>query len=223
MEQVIETTLQGPEQITELATFHLHRLGCTEAKDVVFLVDGTEWIWDRVPMIAKKAGLNHWLAAVDFFHTMEYIVKAVNENCRNQGIRKKNIKQIRKSLLDGRVEEVLSMLRNLVGADTIKEVQDAVRYIKNRLPLMRYDQLKAKKLPIGSGAVESAVRRVINLRIKSPGMFWDADNVEAIMYLRANALSEQRETMLKRTYQHTRTTRRRDWKGNLTPILHQSS
>jgi hypothetical protein len=28
------------------------------------------------------------------------------------------------------------------------------------------------KLPVGSGQVESAVRRVVNLRFKAPGSFW---------------------------------------------------
>ena len=34
---------------------------------------------------------------------------------------------------------------------------------------MRYVTLEARKLSIGSGQVESAVRRVINLRFKAPG------------------------------------------------------
>ena len=108
------------------------------------------------------------------------------------------------------------------GANGAEEVTDAIRYMKKRRALMKYDLLMAKGLPIGSGAVESGVRRVINLRIKSPGMFWDKDNVESIMYLRANALSGQWESMLKRVYEHTRTTRQRDWKWNLTPYSNKA-
>ena len=39
--------------------------------------------------------------------------------------------------------------------------------------------------PIGSGAVESCIRRVVNLRMKSPSTFWDEENAEGIMHLRA--------------------------------------
>jgi hypothetical protein len=37
---------------------------------------------------------------------------------------------------------------------------------------MCYKEIKDKKLPIGSGGVESGIRRVINLRLKGPGIFW---------------------------------------------------
>ena len=45
--------------------------------------------------------------------------------------------------------------------------------------------LEAHKLSIGSGQVESAVRRVINLRFKAPGSFWTETTVSGLMHLRA--------------------------------------
>ena len=50
---------------------------------------------------------------------------------------------------------------------------------------MRSVTLEARKLPIGSGQVESAVRRVINLRFKAPGSFWTETTVSGLMHLRA--------------------------------------
>ena len=50
---------------------------------------------------------------------------------------------------------------------------------------MRYAILEAHKLPIGSGQVESTVRRVINLRFKAPGSFWTERTVSGLMHLRA--------------------------------------
>ena len=50
---------------------------------------------------------------------------------------------------------------------------------------MRYVTLEARKLPIGSGQVESAVRRVVNLRFKAPGSFWREMTVSGLMHLRA--------------------------------------
>jgi hypothetical protein len=49
----------------------------------------------------------------------------------------------------------------------------------------RYVTLEARKLSIGSGQVESAVRRVINLRFKAPGSFWNETTVSGLMHLRA--------------------------------------
>ena len=53
---------------------------------------------------------------------------------------------------------------------------------------MQYEINRAMKLPIGSGVIESAIRRVINLRLKSPGSFWKLDFAETMLYLRAQVL-----------------------------------
>ena len=50
---------------------------------------------------------------------------------------------------------------------------------------MAYAKLIAMKLPIGSGAMESTVRRVVNLRLKGPSIFWCRASAEAILLLRS--------------------------------------
>ena len=61
---------------------------------------------------------------------------------------------------------------------------------------MNYAGLRALKLPIGSGVVESAVRRLINLRFKSAGQFWLEENLEPLMYLRAIVESGRWESFI---------------------------
>ncbi|MBW4641085.1 MAG: hypothetical protein KME05_23285 [Gloeocapsa sp. UFS-A4-WI-NPMV-4B04] len=39
-------------------------------------------------------------------------------------------------------------------------------------------------MPIGSGAIESLMRQVVNLRLKGNGKFWLLHNAEAILYAR---------------------------------------
>ena len=48
---------------------------------------------------------------------------------------------------------------------------------------MRYKAFQDRGLPIGSGAVESAVRQVVNLRLKSNGMFWLQEHAEYLLHL----------------------------------------
>jgi hypothetical protein len=56
--------------------------------------------------------------------------------------------------------------------------------------------MRRRGLPQGSGAIESAIRRVINLRLKGPGLMWHEDNAEGALALRAAAVSERwEETM----------------------------
>ena len=50
---------------------------------------------------------------------------------------------------------------------------------------MRYVTLERRQRPLGSGQVESAGRRVVNLRCKAPGSFWRETTVGGLMHLRA--------------------------------------
>lgn len=42
---------------------------------------------------------------------------------------------------------------------------------------MNYVSLDRRRLPVGSWPVESAVRRIVNLRFKAPSIFWEEDVV----------------------------------------------
>ena len=42
------------------------------------------------------------------------------------------------------------------------------------------------KMPIGSGAIESLIRQVVNLRLKGNGKFWLLENAEAILHARCH-------------------------------------
>jgi len=43
---------------------------------------------------------------------------------------------------------------------------------------------RRRRLPVGSGAIESAIRRVINLRMKGNSIFWKQENAEGMLLLR---------------------------------------
>ena len=65
--------------------------------------------------------------------------------------------------------------------------------------------------PAGSGAVESAMRRVINLRLKGNGIYWREENAEAMLVLRAAVLTGRWEETMERTQSAMATDRHRDW------------
>ena len=55
---------------------------------------------------------------------------------------------------------------------------------------------------MGSGAVESAVRRLVNLRIKGNGITWRKENAEGMLALRAAAITDRWDE----TLEHVRAT-----------------
>jgi hypothetical protein len=72
-----------------------------------------------------------------------------------------------------------------IRSQQVRDLPRTLRYVEAHAHRMRYVTLEARKLSIGSGQVESAVRRVINLRFKAPGSFWREMTVSGLMHLRA--------------------------------------
>ena len=64
---------------------------------------------------------------------------------------------------------------------------------------MNYSESVSHHLPIGSGAIESAVRRVINLRVKSNATYWLRENAETIIRFRAWIKAGRAEELLHQT------------------------
>ncbi len=83
------------------------------------------------------------------------------------------------------VEVVQEALRALGTTHRSKAIPRAWGYGETHAMRMQYVTLERRKLPIGSGQVESAVRRVVNLRFKAPGSFWRETTVSGLMHLRA--------------------------------------
>src|SRR5207244_771273 len=76
---------------------------------------------------------------------------------------------------------------------------------------LNYAQYRRRHLPLGSGAIESAIRRVINLRMKGNSIFWEEENAEGMLLLRSLVLSRRwKETFAQITASMSRN-RRLDW------------
>ncbi len=60
-----------------------------------------------------------------------------------------------------------------------------MKYLSEHAGHMDYAGLRSEKLSIGSGAVESGIRRVVNLRFKSASIAWLEEHVEPLVQLRA--------------------------------------
>lgn len=71
-------------------------------------------------------------------------------------------------------------------------VENSKTLVKQRDYLLRayregrlnYAKVLARNLPIGSGAIESLIRQVVNLRMKGNSKFWLKENAEIMLHLR---------------------------------------
>lgn len=185
---VMEATLQGPDAVFALLRTSLHRLGITQADQVRFLADGAPWLGKRVPLLMQALGLAvqqvHEL--LDFYHAVHHLgqVAALRKDWSAKARAHWRTHQ-RRLLLQGQVEQVIGAVRDLWRGRHSKAMRTQLDYFIKNQRRMAYAKLMAMQLPIGSGAIESAVRRVINLRLKGAGLFWCRASAEAILLLRS--------------------------------------
>src|SRR5207244_7186645 len=165
------------EAVWALLIGYLRLLGAAYADVVECIADGAEWIWKRVEHLRTLAEIPaaKLVEVLDFYHASQYLSETIATSRHlPQAQRRALYKRLRHALrhqADG-VEVVLEALRTLATTQRGKAIPRALRSIEAHAYRMRYVTLEACKLPIGSGQVESAVRRVVNLRFKAPGSFW---------------------------------------------------
>jgi hypothetical protein len=202
----IDGTFQGPDHLMELLAFHLHRLGATLAKRVSFVTDGAPWIWNRLDWVERRVGLdpNRVERILDCCHAVHHISLALKALDLEESQRDATYRTLRHQLRAGRSREVVATLTTMAaGQPDDAAVWVEIDFLRRHEPHLRYDWFKYRGRPLGSGAIESAMRRVINLRLKGNGIFWCEANAEGMLVLRAAALTKRwGETM-----EHTRVAR----------------
>jgi hypothetical protein len=210
---LIEATLEGPDGCLELLAMHLHRLGAAKAKSVTFLADGATWIWERLEWVVKRVGLDpkRVMKVLDCCHAVHQMSLALKGLNLVKSKHDKLYWEMRMKLKKSRALEVtyeLSLLAEAEGLPPKSEVWTNIRYLESHAASghMQYLTFRRRGLPLGSGAIESAIRRVVNLRLKGNGITWYAENAEGMMALRAAALTDR----WKETLRHARETMSRD-------------
>lgn len=99
--------------------------------------------------------------------------------------RKRWVNEQKKTLKAGKIVNVIHALKNAAEGSKSKNLKREVQYFIKNQHRFAYDQAKALGLPIGSGAIESAIRRVVNLRLKSPCLYWNEDTAMSMLLLRS--------------------------------------
>jgi hypothetical protein len=187
---VIDGTLGGPDAIFKLMECYLSELKITTADKILFVADGARWIWNRVGASLRRLGVepDQVNELVDFYHAVEHLGQiAALQRRWTAAERRAWIGRQRRRLLRGKIEEVQAAIDAACGSRPGKALRRERDYFKRNggRGRMDYARIAALKLPIGSGAIESAIRRVVNLRLKGPSIYWHKSSAEAVLLLRS--------------------------------------
>jgi hypothetical protein len=183
---IYDGTIGNADSIFELLAKHLETRDIQLASEIVCVGDGAPWLWERMEKMMKNLGVSQDKIsyAVDFYHAIEHLATVIEERKGwPQKKRKRWLKKLRKMVKSGRIDEVIEELSKLVRGRNAKDVKKHINYFRTHKERMRYDILAERGLPIGSGAVESCIRQVVNMRLKGTGIFWIKKNAEGFLHL----------------------------------------
>lgn len=212
----MDGTFLGPDAIAELVAMHLHRLGAAEALSVTFVSDGAPWIWDRVAKIVSLAKLEQVkiYQVLDNCHASHHISLALAALGLNDQQRMPFYRELRTSLRNGQWRHVVDELSSLATDEPDNEkLKTEIAYLRKHGEAGRlsYAHYRGLGIPLGSGAIESSIRRVINLRLKSNGMFWGESQAECMLQVRAQVISNRWDARLKEMRELNRCDSQTDW------------
>jgi hypothetical protein len=164
--------------------------GLARLRRVVILGDGARWIWE---LAAEQFGDR--IEIVDYYHASQHLWDVARALHPDDPLGQAAwARPLTRRLRDDGIAPVLDALAaaaappGTAAADVLRRERAFFRANADR---MAYPSFKAQGFPIGSGAVESAARHVIQLRMKRPGMRWSDHGGRAIAALRSRLRSSR--------------------------------
>ena len=119
---------------------------------------------------------------VDFFHAKEHLCEFAKEYFKDKNYRTKWIDKRSEVMLNKGISPVIETLDKL--PKKTEKLRQLIRYYKNHEKRMQYHLFKEKGLIIGSGAIESAHKDVLQKRLKLSGQRWTKQGLQQMAQLR---------------------------------------
>jgi hypothetical protein len=187
-------------QFTEQATLETMRRGTLTAGRVAGVVDGAVWEQGFLDVQRPDAvRILDWPHGVGYLAQVAQALYGVDTTANHAWLAVQ-----RQTLLYGDPQVVLAKLRGLQEELTLQAgdgpppaalavVRESLEYLDKRADQLRYAAFRALGYPIGSGAVESANKLVVEARLKGAGMHWAPAHVNPLLALRGMACSDRWE------------------------------
>ena len=184
----------GKEDTLILLRNYLKKLQIHQASKVQIVADGAPWIWNGIISLLKelKVEENRIVQTLDYYHASAYVhglVERMPQRVEKKE-RKSYLNQFKDQLWKGQIDEILQACGTIYKRPSAL-VKRWMSYLTKHKSRMQYADYKENKLFCGSGIIESAVRRIINLRFKNASTFWKKEIVEKLYFLRAALVSKR--------------------------------
>jgi len=192
---ILDGSCGSLDDFFELLKEYLLRINLDEASEIVFSADGGNGIWPRIDNLISELSLSNAKRILDYTHAKQNIsiVKKIVSHALKFSDKesRKLSTQIRELLWNGNIIGIANLVKAKLAGKR-KAPKAALKKLNDYFgdhSRFQYKTFRDNGLPTGSGTVESAIRRVINLRIKGTGLFWKREHAENIILLRSLVLT----------------------------------
>lgn len=154
---------------------------------VVVLADGADWIWHQARTQLALPGVEV-VEILDFYHASEHLAQAATAVYGRQSeVGTKWLDRQCHALRHEGVTPVLAALAALQPQDeaAADEVRKVRAYVVAHTARMDYPGFRAQLFPLGSGAIESTVKNLLQQRQVLAGMRWTREGAHWVINLRA--------------------------------------
>lgn len=211
-----DATMGDHEAMFALLGQYLKALELSGIAKVVFCGDGAPWIWSGVEALCAQLGLEaeRTYQVLDYTHAKQNLQEIIDLIPKRVKAKQALEKRWKTLLWQGDLKGLYqAIMKTITGKKARgKAHKKWQNYFERNLQRLQYQRFKQAHVPCGSGCVESAIRRVINLRLKAPGSFWTKPMAECFLFLRSQLLSgrwdifirnvTRKTTKLYKTQQH---------------------
>jgi len=181
----------GQSEFAPLLEEALHIEAVDDASTVVWLADGAPSNWLLADQLAPDA-----IQILDWHHAVEHAVDCGKvllgeESPWLPSWQSRSEQLLAAGDVDAFIAELLAcvtLAQQRRGRDRgacLAALDDLVRYYRNNAQRMKYCLFREHHFPIGSGAIESAHRHVLQTRMKRAGQHWAMRNARRMARLRA--------------------------------------
>ena len=166
--------------------------GCQRQVDFygerVFIGDGAKWIWNMVDLYYPDA-----TQILDWYHASQYLYKIADVVFTSGSDDHKSWIEKTKALLwEGQIDQLIAECEVFADRVAIAEAVHTTRtFYTNNKKRMDYAHFRKEGYFIGSGTIESAAKRLGELRLKEAGARWTRDGAVQTAKARAAWLGKQ--------------------------------
>ncbi len=156
------------------------------------IADAAKDNWTFLAGLPKSNPGRPTTSGVDFYHATEHLKAALNAAYGEGPTANAQYEKLRLILRDeeGGVEKVIRSLAYLRDQHPRrKKIATELNFFRKNRHRMKYAELRAQNLPIGSGVVEAACKTLAGQRLKRSGMRWAHEGGQAVLTFRALAKS----------------------------------